>query len=136
MTAKQSREPAQPALSKTGNDLQRVYNSINRIIDVLNEETSNLSVGGAVDIEEYSRRKGQLFIELNRTISAARLTEGDQTALRGKLLELKRAAETNAARLRSHMLAVEEVVEIFQSAVEHEKSDGTYSRGPYGNSWS
>ena len=136
MTAKQSHELADPAPLDGGTDRQRVYNSVNRIIDVLNEEMSNLSVGGAIDIDEYSRRKGQQFIELNRIISSARLSDADHRALRGKLVELKRTAEANAANLRSHMLAVEEVVEIFQKAVEREKSDGTYSRGGYGSRWS
>ena len=107
--------------------MRRVQGSIDRAIGVLDEETAALRAGGAVDMIEFSRRKGQCLIELSRLM-------GQQPDLQQRLEfaspldELRRKTDENALLLKAHMQAIEEVVQIVHGAIESEASDGTYSR--------
>lgn len=106
----------------------RIRNSVIRVIEVLDEESNALRAGGAIDIDDYSRRKAESLIELNRLFNAARLGGTDLAVLRKPLEELKHKTAENSSLLRAHIFAVEEVAQILQNAVEKERSDGTYSR--------
>lgn len=106
----------------------RIRNSVVRVIEVLEEESDALRTGGAIDIDDFSRRKGERLIELNRLFTSSQLTGADLNSLRKPLEELKRKTAENSSLLRAHIYAVEEVAQIIQNAVEKERSDGTYSR--------
>ena len=105
----------------------RIESSISRAIDVLDEETAALRAGGAIDMVEFSRRKGQCLIELSRLMGQSPDIQ-QSTKIATPLEELRRKSNEKALLLKAHMQAIEEVVQIVHGAIESEVSDGTYSR--------
>lgn len=122
-----SARPDTDSASHGDSCMQRIESSINRAIGVLDEETAALRAGGAIDMVEFSRRKGQCLVELSRLMGhSSELQQNIKFA--APLEELRRKSNENALLLKAHMQAIEEVVQIVHGAIESEASDGTYSR--------
>ena len=100
--------------------------AIERIEQIVDEETLALRRNQAVDLSDFSRRKSHGLLDLTRGLrgldagSAGRAIEPRLRPLRAKLAE-------NSAALRRHLDAVQEVSTILARAIRDGESDGTYS---------
>jgi hypothetical protein len=99
--------------------------AIERIEHLVDEETAALSVGTAADLDGFTRRKSHALLELTRALrgfdaSHARTLEPRLKPLRDKLA-------ANAATLRRHLDAVQEVSAVLARAIRDAESDGTYT---------
>jgi hypothetical protein len=109
--------------------LTALMRAIERIEDLLDEETSALKNYRAVDLVSFIRRKSQGLLELTR---AARALNGYhvEPAVTDRLEALKEKLETNQAVLQLHLEAVREVAELLTKVARDAESDGTYSMPP------
>jgi hypothetical protein len=100
--------------------------AIQRLCDVVDQETDALRKRTAVDLKVFNERKSHGLLELNR---ALRLIDGAATspAVTGQLATLRAKLEVNQAVLRMHLEAVREVSAILADAIRDQESDGTYS---------
>jgi hypothetical protein len=100
--------------------------AIERIEEVVDQETLVLGRNKTADLTEFSRRKSHGLLDLTRGLrgldsqSLTRAIEPRLRALRIKLTE-------NSAALRRHLDAVQEVSSILSRAIRDSESDGTYS---------
>jgi hypothetical protein len=100
--------------------------AIERIEQVVDQETLALRQNQTVDLDDFSRRKSHGLLDLTRGLrgldaATAKRTMGQHLrALRVKLAE-------NGAALHRHLDAVQEVSAILARAIREGESDGTYS---------
>jgi len=101
--------------------------AIQRLEDVVEEETAALRGRVAVDLKDFNNRKSQGLLDLTR---ALRLLDGaaHEQALADRLAGLRAKLDTNKAVLQMHLDAVREVAAIMTEAIRDAESDGTYSR--------
>lgn len=100
--------------------------AIDRLEEVVGQETAALRSRAKVDLKDFNVRKSHGLLELTR---AMRLFPGSDPGqpLRTRLAELRRKLETNRAALAMHLEAVREISTIMAEAVQDAESDGTYS---------
>jgi hypothetical protein len=106
--------------------LTALMRAIERIEDLLDEETAALKNYRAIDLVSFIRRKSQGLLELTR---AARALNGYDVgpAVTDRLEDLKEKLQQNQAVLQLHLEAVREVAELLTKAARDAESDGTYS---------
>jgi len=106
--------------------LTALVRAIERIEDLLDEETGALKAYRAIDLVSFIRRKSQGLLELTR---AARALNGYDVgaAVTDRLEGLKHKLESNQAVLQLHLEAVREVAELLTKVARDAESDGTYS---------
>lgn len=115
--------PANPPVDPV---LKGIINTIVALEAVIEEETALLAARAKIDLDDFSNRKSQGLMELNRSmkqIAAIRdhaLVKERLDALRSKLVE-------NQAALKLHLEAVTEIAGIIANAIRESESDGTYS---------
>lgn len=110
--------------------LTALLRAIERIEDLLDEETAALKTHRAIDLVSFIRRKGQGLLELTRAARAMTGFEVDP-AVGDRLVGLKKKLESNQAVLQLHLEAVREVAELLAKAARDAESDGTYSMPGY-----
>jgi hypothetical protein len=100
--------------------------AIERIEEVVDQETQVLARNEAVDLAEFSRRKSHGLLDLTRGMRGL-----DPASLKGaiepRLRPLRAKLAENSAALRRHLDAVQEVSAIMARAIREGESDGTYS---------
>jgi hypothetical protein len=97
-----------------------------RLGDAVAAETDAIARGGVVSYEDFSRRKNQGLLELNRLAPALRRAPpGDD--LRNALADLNVKLEANRQALRVQLEASLAVAEIIARAIRDGQSDGTYT---------
>lgn len=105
--------------------------SIERLEETIEAETRALvSRGGAIDHEDFNRRKSQSLLELSRIARVIERGALDE-ATTVRLEQLKAKLEENHSALEMHLRAVQEVSEIVSGAIRNAESDGTYSANIY-----
>jgi len=100
--------------------------SIDRLEEVIDEETAALVARQALDLSEFNRRKSRSLLELtrlSRALSGRVLGAEAGARLRGIGGKLER----NHDLLRMHLAAAQEVAGIISDALREAESDGTYS---------
>lgn len=100
--------------------------AIDRVEEVVEQETAALRNRAQVDHKEFNTRKSHGLLELTR---AMRLFEpGALTEpLQIRLAALRAKLEANRAALAMHLEAVREISTIMAEAMQKAESDGTYS---------
>lgn len=102
--------------------------TIDRLEDILVEETHALRSRRSPDLREFNNRKSQALLELSRV--ARLLGSGPlDDDLQGRLTELRRKLEDNLGVIRMHLDAVKEIAAVVSGSIQDAQSDGTYSRG-------
>ena len=97
-----------------------------RLEQVVDQESEALQESGSADLRDFNARKSQGLLELSR---AARALDGKVAAAAGAPLRaLRGKLERNAALLKTHLAAVQEVSSIMASALREADSDGTYAQ--------
>jgi hypothetical protein len=100
--------------------------AVNRLEDIVEEETAALRGHTPVDLKASNDRKSLGLIELNRVLRLIESTKPEPSTV--KVLErLNGKLETNGHFLKLHLDAVREVAAIISRTVREADSDGTYS---------
>ena len=100
--------------------------AIDRLEDVVVQETAALRGRAQADLKDFNTRKSHGLLELTR---AMRLFETGELGepLRMRLADLRAKLEKNRAALAMHLEAVREISTMMAGAVQDAESDGTYS---------
>ena len=104
-----------------------VENAIERLEEVVEQETTALQARTSVDLRSFNERKSQGLLELTR---AMRHIEGTtpEPALITRLTSLRAKLDANSAALKLHLDAVREISAVMADAMRDAEHDGTYSR--------
>ncbi|WP_127090884.1 hypothetical protein [Aquabacter cavernae] len=108
-----------------------LVSALDRLEELVREETQALRAHADIDFAEISRRKSRSLLELTRIARAVppRLDNGTLNRVRA----LREALQQNFELLGLHLSAAQEVGSILHSAIREAESDGTYSTsGTYG----
>lgn len=107
--------------------VSRLVRAIVRAEQLVEQETQMLRAGGRMDLAQFTYRKSQSLLELQR--SREQLPIDKVTSdVADRLGRLQRALKTNAELLKAHLEAVQEVSEIISNVIRNDMSDGTYDR--------
>jgi hypothetical protein len=99
---------------------------IERLEEVVEQETAALRGRTAVDLKVFNTRKSQGLLELNRALRGLDGAPRDE-ALAARLAGLRAKLDVNRAVLEMHLAAVREVASALADAIRDADSDGTYS---------
>jgi hypothetical protein len=102
-----------------------IEQAMQRLTGVVEQETAALKDHTAIDLNEFSNRKNQALLELNRAMRVlgnAPLSE----AAAASLGDLRAKLALNCAALKVHLDAVREISNILADAIRDADSDGTY----------
>jgi len=100
--------------------------TIDRLEDLVDEETSALRAHKATDLRDFNNRKSQALLELSRV--ARMVGSGPlDLDLRDRLGVLHAKLETNRGVIKMHLDAVREIAAVVSGSIQDSQSDGTYS---------
>lgn len=100
--------------------------AIQRLEEVVEQETAALRTRGVVDLNGFNDRKSQGLLELNRVLRGLD-PSGTDTGLVARLAGLRAKLDVNHRALKMHLDAVREITGIMADAIRDSESDGTYS---------
>jgi flagellar biosynthesis/type III secretory pathway chaperone len=103
--------------------------AIDRLEDLLDQETANLGRMSVEELKEVNRRKSLCLLDFVRATRplAEHAVEG---RLRERMQSLREATARNAAVLQTHLDAVREIAGTVAQSLHERDSDGTYSGMP------
>jgi hypothetical protein len=99
---------------------------IERLEEVVDQETAALRNRTAIDLKDFNNRKSQGLLELNRALRGLDNPPKDRTVTT-RLAGLRAKLDVNRAVLETHLAAVREVATVLADAIRDAESDGTYS---------
>ena len=99
---------------------------IERLEDVVDQETAALKSRAPADLREFNNRKSQGLLELSRSLRYFQVAPPTNAVLE-RLAGLREKLDINQAVLKLHLDAVREVSTIMADAIRDAESDGTYS---------
>lgn len=108
--------------------------AIERLEEVVDQETAALKARARVDLADFNNRKSQGLLDLTRALRAHEGLTRDKAAL-ARLAGLRARLDANRAVLKTHLDAVREVATVLADAIRDTESDGTYSPGIRGGGW-
>lgn len=104
---------------------------IGRIEETVEAETHGLKTDRQFDLQSSNARKSRYLYELTRAMKG--IGEADfLNEHRDGIRRLRDTLSKNAAVIRAHLDAVNEVANLMQDAIRHAETDGTYSAGAMG----
>lgn len=115
-----------PAEGDGATALSAFERCIERLEDVVDQETAALKGRTAADLREFNNRKSQGLLELSRSLRHFQAAPPSDTVL-ARLAGLREKLDTNKAVLELHLQAVREVSTVMADAIRDAESDGTYS---------
>lgn len=131
--ARHDRAPAaaalpEPAMDDRATDVaapSTLVSALERLEELVREETQALRANAEIDFAEISRRKSRSLLELTRIARAVppRLDTGTLNRVRA----LRESLQQNFDLLGLHLAAAQEVGSILHGAIREAESDGTYS---------
>ena len=101
---------------------------IERLETVIEMETKALAGNRTALLGDLARHKRQGFLELTGVMKAMERTIPSQEII-GRLAAFRETLAANAAVLRVHLRAMQEVTALIVKVMRDAESDGTYSRG-------
>ena len=99
---------------------------IERLEEVVEQETAALRGRTAVDLKDFNIRKSQGLLELNRALRGLDASPAGDKTLEARLAGLRAKLDANRAVLDVHLAAVREVATALADAIRDADSDGTY----------
>jgi hypothetical protein len=101
--------------------------SIQRLEDIVEQETAALRERKVVNLKDFNDRKSQALLELTRLM---RTLQGGppSPSLAARVEVLKSKLAVNQAVLKLHLEAVREVSNSIADAIRNSDSDGTYTQ--------
>lgn len=110
---------------------EAAYEAFFKIVDrlevLLIEETACVKRGAPVDLVDFTRRKRQGFLELNRLSQAFKGTIPSQDII-NRLASFRVTIDLNETALQLHLQAAQEVTTTIVRVMRDFESDGTYTR--------
>jgi len=105
-----------------------LVDSMQRLEQIVDEETTALTARQAIDLDEINRRKSRSLLELTRLSRAlpGRITGGD---LGSRLERVAAKLRRNHDLLHLHLTAAQEIAALIAETMRAAESDGTYSSG-------
>ncbi len=105
-----------------------LFSIIDRLDQVVQQETQALDKNGVADLGAFTRRKSQILLEITRL---TRLMNGRarDARLDERLGRLKVNLAHNRDTLETHLRAARQLSELIADASRDAESDGTYSAG-------
>ena len=100
--------------------------SIQRLEEIVEQETSALRMRQAIDLKAFNDRKSQALLELMRWLRTVQGV-GASPTLAARIGSLKEKLAVNQAVLKLHLEAVREISTTLSDAIRHAESDGTYT---------
>ncbi len=98
---------------------------IERLQQLIDQESEALRSGEAVDFEEFNSRKSHALLEFTR---ASRFFPVQKSAtIEARLARLRASLVENSSLLEQHLRAMGEISGIMIRTIEMAESDGTYS---------
>lgn len=101
---------------------------LNRLEEIIDQETEALRARKAVDLKGFNDRKGQALLELTRLMRHVKGGAGNPQ-LMARMEGIRIKLEVNRAALKMHLEAVREIAGTLSDAIRDAESDGTYSYG-------
>lgn len=101
--------------------------TIQRLEDIVDQETLALRTRKAIDLKEFNDRKSQALLELTRSLRHVQGGAPDP-ALAARVGSLKVKLAVNQAALKMHLEAVREISTTISDAMRLAESDGTYTQ--------
>lgn len=101
--------------------------SIQRLEEIVEQETSALRARQVIDLKEFNDRKSQALLELMRWLRNIQGLESNP-ALAERIASLKSKLAVNQALLQVHLEAVREISTTLADAIRNAESDGTYTQ--------
>jgi hypothetical protein len=101
--------------------------TIQRLEEIVDQETLALRSRKAVNLKEFNDRKSQALLELTRSLRQMQ-GAGRDPALAARVGALKVKLAVNQAALKVHLEAVREISTSLAEAIRHAESDGTYTQ--------
>lgn len=101
--------------------------SLQRLEEVVDQETAALKSGQPVDLKAYNDRKSQALLELSRWLRNIP-NLGANPELAARVGGLKEKLALNQAALKLHLEAVQEISASLTDAIQQSESDGTYTQ--------
>jgi len=103
-----------------------LINSLERLEETIDQETSSLAAHNLAGQEEFNRRKSQSLLELSRIVRTLQPHSLDEDTV-SRLRQIRDKLELNHSVLERHLRAVQEVTDVISGAIQSADSDGTYS---------
>ncbi|WP_334150118.1 flagellar protein FlgN [Hyphomicrobium sp.] len=101
--------------------------TIQRLEEIVDQETMALRSGKTVNLKEFNDRKSQALLELTR--ASRQMQGGSPDPALAKLVgALKVKLAVNQAALKMHLEAVREISTSLSDAIRQAESDGTYTQ--------
>lgn len=100
--------------------------AIDRLEEVVEQETAALRSRAQFDLKEFNTRKSHGLLELTRAMRALAPADPSEP-MRMRLAQLRARLETNRAVIAMHLEAVREISTMMADAMTQADSDGTYS---------
>lgn len=118
-------EPAMDDRALEASSPSTLVSALERLEELVREETLALRAHADIDFAEISRRKSRSLLELTRIARAVppRFDSGTLNRVRA----LREALQQNFELLGLHLKAAQEVGSILHTAIRDAESDGTYS---------
>lgn len=101
--------------------------AIQRLEEVVDQETLALRTRTAVNLKEFNDRKSQALLELTRSLRHMQ-GAGSDPELAARVGNLKVKLAINQAVLKVHLEAVREISTTISDAMRNAESDGTYTQ--------
>ncbi|WP_244534628.1 hypothetical protein [Hyphomicrobium sp. CS1GBMeth3] len=101
--------------------------SLQRLEEIVDQETHALRTRKAINLKEFNDRKSQALLELTRSLRHIQGV-GSDPALTARVGALKVKLAVNQAALKVHLEAVREVSTSIADAIRQAESDGTYTQ--------
>jgi flagellar biosynthesis/type III secretory pathway chaperone len=103
-----------------------VITAVERLSQVVEEETTLLRQLGSADFERLNHQKNYSLLELTRAMRV--LPAQDRTPiLAARLGRLRDLLDENQRVLKLHLTAAEEIANLVANSIQDAASDGTYS---------
>ncbi len=100
--------------------------SIQRLEDIVDQETAALNARKAINLKDFNDRKSQALLELTRMLRT--LQGGPPNPVVAERVQgLKSKLAVNQAVLKLHLEAVKEISTSLADAIRNSESDGTYT---------
>lgn len=116
-----------PAAGPRGMVVPMLEVSLQRLEEIVDQETLALRTRKAVNLKEFNDRKSQALLELTRSLRHVQ-GAGPDPALAQRIGALKVKLAVNQAALKIHLEAVREVSASIADAIRQAESDGTYTQ--------
>ena len=116
--------PAAPRSADAGSPLDR---AIQRLEEVVEQETAALRTRATIDLREFNNRKSQGLLDLNKALRVIDNAAADR-GVAARLAQLRAKLDVNRAVLKMHLEAVREISTIVADTIRDADSDGTYSQ--------